>query len=302
MNKLDCTVIGDAMIDITLPLPDVKALDNLLHGGVINTEYKMSPGGTANIAVGISKLGGKSAFIGEVGDDYFGEIFIKDLEANEVLNGVSISKTKRTGIAFTLVLPGGERYFIVDRGANTSLLFEDIDLQLIQNSSFIYFTGFSLQERDTSQTIQKVIEEASKKRVAIVFNPGAPNLAEEFRDTFLNTIRRYVDMLILNNSEGRYLAGCDRESEIMRFLLSQDLKRVVLTMGNRGSIVATKDKMYQIDAHALKVVDTTGAGDAYAAGFIYGLIKGWKEETAGKFASKIAGEIVGQIGPRFIVR
>lgn len=220
MNKLDCTVIGDAMIDIVLPLPDVEDFDNLLQGGVINTEYKISPGGTANVAVNLSRLGGKAAFVGKVGNDYFGKVFTEDLFSSKVIGNVSVSNTKMTGIAVVLVFQNKERSFLVDRGANTGLLYEDIDLRLIQNSSFIYFTGFSFQDRDASQTVQKAIEEASKKGVAIVFNSGAPNLAKEFRDTFLDIIRCHVDTLILNDTEARYLAGCDKESEIIKFLLS----------------------------------------------------------------------------------
>lgn len=124
-------------------------------------------------------------------------------------------------------------------------------------------------------------------------------MAKEFRDTFLDIIRCHVDTLILNDTEARYLAGCDKESEIMKFLLSQDLKRVALTKGSRGSVIAAKNKIYHINVYTSRVLDTTGAGDAYASGFIYGLVRGWREDKAADFASRIAGKVVSQWGARF---
>lgn len=298
VGKLDCTVIGDAMIDIILPLPDIENPNCLLRGDVFNTEAKISLGGTANVSVCVSKLGGKSAFIGKVGDDYFGKIFVEDLGASKVIKNVSMGKTKRTGIVFDLVFQNGERFFIIDRGANAHLRYEDIDFNLIHNSRFLYFAGFSFQDEETSETIQKVIRKASEKDITIVFNPGAPNLAKRFRDKFIDNIKKYVDILILNDVEAQHLVNSNKDNEIISFLLSI-VDKFVLTKGNKGSIIGTQNEVHNIKAYHTKVVDTTGAGDAYAGAFIYGLSRGWRDDKTGKFASEIAGRMVARVGARY---
>lgn len=298
-KKIDCTVIGDAMIDIIIPL-STENINYLHHGNIINTESITSPGGTANIAVAISRLGGKSAFVGKVGNDHFGKIFSNDLNKNKVIPNVSVSKKKRTGIVFDLVSSDGERHFIVDRGANADLRYEDINFDLIQ-SNFLYFVGFSFQDKETSMAMQKVIKKASIDGVTVVFNPGAPNLAEKFRNIFLGVIKKYVAILILNDAEGRCLTGYNRDDDVINFLLSY-ADRIILTKASKGSIIATRDKIYNIKAYPANVVDTTGAGDAYAAAFIYGLIRKWKDDKAGMFASRIAGNVVSKKGARLDVQ
>ena len=295
MKEIDCTVIGDAMIDITLPLSNVNSFDHLLQEGLTNTAYTISPGGVANVAADISKLGGKPAFIGKVGDDYFGRLFIEDLDRNKVIQKVSVSKTKNTGVVFNLVFPDGERFFIVDRGANAILEYSDISFGLIEKSKFLYFAGFSFQDEEPFQAIQRILKKVPKKDITIVFNLGAPNLAKKFKNLFIEVIREYVGILILNEKEGEYLADSSKDNEIINFLLP-DVEIVILTKGEKGSIIATRDNIYNIKACPVKAIDTTGAGDAYAAAFIYGLSKGWREDKAGKFAAKIAGRVVGWVG------
>jgi sugar/nucleoside kinase (ribokinase family) len=290
-KKVDCTVIGDAMIDIVLPLSE--ELD--LQGGITNTKARISLGGIANVASCISKLGGKSSFIGKIGDDYWGRTFIKGLDKNKVIKNVFVSKMKPTGIVFVLLIPNKERIFIVDRGANAELSYDEIDLDLILNSDYLYFAGFSFQDEKAGKAIQKAAKEASESNVTIIFNPGAPALAKSFRDSFHDIMKKYVDLLILNHVEGQYLTGIAEEESLIRYLLDL-VDKVVLTKGDKGSIVATKNNIYNIKAYPTRTVDTTGAGDAYGAAFIYGLSRGWMEDKCGEFASKIAAKIVSQKG------
>jgi len=295
-KKIDCTVIGDAMIDVVLPLSGIKDLHHLSQGGVTNTKVRISPGGAANVAFYISRLGGTSAFIGKVGNDYFGKIFIDDLKKNGIIQNISKCKTKNTGIVFDLVFPNGERFFIVDRGANTELEYKDISCNLIRNSKFLYFTGFSFQDEKPSENIVKAIKKVYQN-VTIVFNPGAPNLAKKFREKFVRFTKKYVNILILNEAEGQHLTGYTLEKEVIKFLLPL-AKVVILTRGAKGSIIATKKEIFNISALPTKVVDTTGAGDAYAGGLIYGLSKKMELRKAGEFASRVAEKIVSMLGTR----
>lgn len=292
-KKIDCTVIGDAMLDFMFPLTNSEELKYFFHGGVTSTKSNNSAGGTATVAVNIAKLSGKSAFIGKIGDDCFGKIIKNDLRNNNVIDCMGISENHKTGVAFIIVQPNKERFFIVDRGANSYLEMDDINLDLILKSKFLYLSGYSFQDKNTSQTIKSVIKEVSGK-VDIVFNPAAPNIANLCRNDFLNILKNDIDILILNEKESyELLCGKDIFEELLPYV---DI--IALTKGERGSIVATRNETLNIKAHNTIVADTTGAGDAYSAGFVFALTKGWNLEKAGNLASKIAAKIVSQVGAR----
>ena len=296
MKNLDCTVVGDAMVDILLPLSGIDDFYCLSQGGVCNTRMQLTPGGSANVAFYISRLGGKAVFMGMVGDDYFGQVFQEDLKKNGIQASVSVSKGKNTGLVFVLVFPGGERFFIDDRGANARLSYEDLDLDMIRQSRYLFFGGYSFQDEQFPDIIKRLLGGVAGD-TGIVFNPGAPNLAKDFRSSFTDVIKKYVDILILNESEARYLTGYDSEKEMVDCLLSF-ADTVALTRGSRGSIIGGQGQIHEIKASPARVVDTTGAGDAYAAGFIYGLCQGWNVKAAGELASRVAGEVVTCLGAR----
>lgn len=296
MKSTDCTVVGDAMIDILLPLSGIEDIYSLSQGGVTNTKMRLSPGGSANVAFYITKLGGSSAFVGKVGDDYFGETFLGDLEKNGIVANVSMSKGINTGVVFVLVFPNGERFFIDDRGANARLSYEDLDLDLIRGSKYVLFSGYSFRDKEVLNSIKRLLKQIAND-TSIVFNPGAPNLAKEFRESFIDVIHQYVSVLILNEAEAKYLTERVSEGEMLDSLLSV-ADTVALTKGDRGSIIARQNEIYEIKANLVKVVDTTGAGDAYTGGFIYGLSRGWEIKAAGEFASKVAARVVSHLGAR----
>lgn len=296
MKDIVCTVIGDAMIDILMPLPGIKDIHYLSQGGFVNTEMTLVPGGTANVAFYITKLGGRASFIGRVGDDYFGRSFIEDLEQNKIVSGISISKTEDTGLVHIFIFQHGERFFVVSRGANAGLRYDDIKIDLVLNSRYIYLTGFSFQDEITLGSIEKLLEEAVGDSI-IVFNPGAPNLVGDYREPFMNFISKYADILILNKAEAECLTGNSSAKEILAYLTPL-VDIVVITRGAAGSILAAEDEIHNIAAEPVELVDTTGAGDAYAAGIIYSLSCQQDLRAAGELASKVAARVVTHIGTR----
>lgn len=295
-QNIDCTVVGDAMIDVVLPLTDIQDITSLAEGGVTNTKRRLFAGGAANIAYYVKQLGGSAAFIGRVGEDHFGKLFLDDLERNGITTNVATDTNTNTGTVFALVFPSGQRFFIDDRGANANLRYEDIDLSLVRRSRFLCFLGFSYQEEGFMDCVEKVLDEALSD-VAVVFNPGAPNLAVKYRKTFTDVIREHVDILILNKAEARNLTQCDSEKEMLDSLLALT-DTVALTKGEQGSIVATRNEIHEIKTAAVKPLDTTGAGDAYAAGLIYGLSRNEGMKEAGEYASRIAASVVTHFGAR----
>ena len=293
---IDCTVIGDAMLDVVLPLTDVQDITFLAEGGVTNTRRILFSGGAANIAYYVKKLGGSSAFIGRVGDDHFGKLLLDDLKRNGIATNVAIDAGAHTGMVFALVFPNGQRFFIDDRGANANLQYEDIDLSLIKRSRFVCFLGYSYQDEGFMYCIEKVLNEIPKD-VAVVFNPGAPNLAATYRIAFTNVIREHVSVLILNKAEARNLTQRKSEEEMIDSLLTI-VDTVALTKGEEGSIVATREEVHEIKTTVVTPLDTTGAGDAYAGGLIYGLSRNLGLREAGEYASRIAGSVVTHFGAR----
>jgi sugar/nucleoside kinase (ribokinase family) len=295
-KSIDLIVIGDAMVDVVLPLTDIEDISSLSQGGVTNTRMSISPGGAANVAYYMSQLGGRSAFTGRIGDDYYGRLFAEDLKKHGIITNVTVDSIENTGVVHVLVFPGGERFFIDDRGANANLALEDIDLNLVESSRFLYFLGYSFQDEEAISNIIKAMDSVSGD-TRVVFNPGAPNLADKFREAFIDVIRRYVDILILNESEAKRLTQHDSNEEILASLLAIT-EVIALTRGELGSIVASKDEMHIIEAIPVELVDTTGAGDAYSAGLIHGLCQGWDLRTAGESASKLASRVVTKLGAR----
>ncbi|MFX1266105.1 MAG: carbohydrate kinase family protein [Promethearchaeota archaeon] len=295
-KSIDLTVIGDAMVDVVLPLSDIEDIGSLSRGGVTNTKMIISPGGAANVAYYVSRLGGHAAFTGRIGDDYYGRLFANDLEKHGITANITVDADESTGVVHVLVFANGERFFIDDRGANANLTYDDIDLELVESSRFLYFLGYSSQDDKTIRNIIRVLDGISED-TRVVFNPGAPNLATRFRQEFTDVIQKHVDILILNEAEARCLTQLDSDEEILASLLAMtDI--IALTRGEPGSIVANKDETHIIEAVPAEPVDTTGAGDAYSAGLIYGLCQGWDLRAAGEAASKIAGKVVTRLGAR----
>ena len=299
VNNLDCTVIGDAIIDIVVPVSSFEQLGKALVGGILNTDYAIYAGGTANVAAGISTLGGTSAFIGKVGADCFGTLFTEGLEEAEVLSRVSVSETRKTGLAIAISSTSDQdRFFIVDRGANLELSPDDVDYDLAHNSHVVYFTGFSLQDPNVSKVVLSFIEEASRQDTTIVFNPGAHNVITSSRMAVIDAVRRFADVVILNCAEGQSISQLETDKQIVEFLLSLGVSTVALTKGEEGSIISTRASTNVFKGDPVDVVDSTGAGDAYTAAIVYAMLKGWKLERAGRFATRVAQTTVGQKGPR----
>lgn len=300
MQKIICTVIGDAMVDVILPFNNTENVGSLFDGKVVNTNTTISPGGTANLNNCISKLGGRSAFIGKIGNDCFGKMFVRDLDKNNIIKNISISNVKNTGIVFSLVSPSGDRSFIVDRGANIDLDYKDVDFSLIENSKYIYITGYSFQDKKTFKTINKILNGVHLTDVTVIFNPGSPNIAKIFRKLFIKVIKTYVDVIILNEAEAcnMFDIGPDEINETKIGLLNFNVEKIIVTKGVKGSIIINRDNTFHIKSCTVEAVDTTGAGDIYAGSFIFGMSKGWKDDKAGEFASKIASNVVGIKGGR----
>ncbi len=285
-------VVGDAFVDITIPIP----LENIAYGGVNTTKINIECGGTANVAVWLSRLGIKSSFFGKVGNDAFGRIFKEDLKNEGVVDLTTVGDNLQTGICICIIDKSGERSMIVDRGANDYIELMDVNRYLheISKADLIYFTGYSLISRVTSKSIEYLIREISGDKT-VCFNPGSYNIiGNKHRDI----IKNHCDMLILNLEEARELTKM-KDIEFILEDLESLVDIVVLTMGGEGCIVSNKDKRIMIPALRVEnVVDTTGAGDAFSAGFLKGFVERLGLEECARIGHKVASEVIRRFGAR----
>jgi len=295
-SEIKCTVIGDAMIDIIFPIINKKNMSCIKMGGVITTNSRLKIGGLTNIANNLNKLGLSSSFIGKVGKDCFGNYFEAELVKYNSYSKISKTEKFNTGIVSAYILPNKERFFVVDRGANQNLLENDIDFDMCRHSKYLYISGYSFQDDHTTNTINHVLKDLSNSNVKIIFNPGAPNLAKTYKKVFKDLIKEHIDILFMNKEEANNLFGKDLEN-IKDHAQTLALNKIIITKGSEGSRIINEHQIIDIAPHLVEnLIDTTGAGDAFASAFIYGMDKGWDDKISGNFAAKYASKIICNYG------
>lgn len=291
MNKIDLLVIGDAFIDIIVPA------DNLVSSGVFQENIKIAPGGLATTAVWASRLNTMAGFAGKIGKDVFGQMFQEDIIKENVLPSLSYSE-KPTGRCISLIHENKDRTMLIDRAANDELKKEDIPLDAVKKAKYIYFSGYSFGSQNLQKEIVHIMKQIKDMERKIVFNAGAHNIIEENCQLFENTIKRFVDILILNEIEGKALTGKKNAIEIQKSLKSM-VARFILTKGGEGSIAFDGDDMIETEINPVRdIVDTTGAGDAFAGGFLAGLIKEKTFKESISLGHTTAEKVIMKIGAR----
>ena len=273
------TVVGDAFIDIVVPVYGIK------KGETYHRKITTICGGTANVAVWISRLGGRVKFVGKVGNDVFGNYFRQKLREEGVKDLLFVDARNPTGLCISLTFENGERTMIANRGANDYLAKEEIErcLDEIVNSKLVYFSGYSFMSEETKQAILYTTE-SCKGKCEIWFNPGAPNIIQE---SFRDYIRRFVDVLILNFYEARAMTKKLKVDEVLKDL-EELASLVVVTMGKNGCIVSSNGDYVLVPTRELNIEDTTGAGDVFSAGFIAGKLRGLDDLECAKLGNETA--------------
>jgi len=275
---MSVTVIGEAFIDVIAPAWSIN------RGETYHREIKFFVGGLANVAIEISKMGEETKFVGKVGKDPFGMFLRQTLKQYGVKDIVFVDHVLPTGLCISLVYEDGERTMIANRGANDNLSIEEIEscINEIRSSRIAYFSGYSLQRGKTRETMLKCIRDCHEHGVEIYFNPGAPNL---IKGDFREIVRNFVDVLILNEDEAKKLArGGDTSFESLNELVDT----AVVTRGEYGCTLIKNGKAVDVKTKEIKVQNTTGAGDAFSAGFIVGRIRGLNEVECAKLGNQTA--------------
>ncbi len=313
-TRYDVLGIGNAIVDIigrcddaflvrhgaakgTMRLVDAPAIAALYDA--MGPAVEISGGSAANTMAGIASFGGRAAFIGKVADDEFGRIFAHDIRSA----GVAFETKPASGGAPTsrsliLVTEDGERTMSTFLGASTGLDQGEVDAGLIRASGIVYLEGYLFDRPEAKTAFWQAVEIARGAGRKVALTLSDPFCVERHRAEFLALVRGGVDILFANEREVMALYEAASFDDAAR-CAAGDTVLAVLTRSEKGSVILSGGETLTVPAVPVeKVVDATGAGDLYAAGFLHGLSSGRDLATCGRLGSLAVAEVIGHLGAR----
>ncbi len=302
--------MGNALVDIMTNLEDDAILEqfnlpkgsmqlvdhdysNMVNEGTNHLKKQIASGGSAANAIhGLARLGIKTGFIGKVGNDDFGRFFKTDMESIGI-NPLLLSGNSATGKAIALISPDSERTFATYLGAAVELSADDILVEHFANYDIFHIEGYLVQNH---ALIERAVKVAKQNGLKITLDMASYNVVDENLDFLHMILREYVDIVFANEEEAKAFTGKNPMDAAHDF---GDLCEIaVVKIGKNGSIIKSRGISHFISPFKAKSIDTTGAGDLYAAGFIYGLINGYSLDKCGSMGSLLAAKTIEVIGPK----
>ena len=310
---LDIVALGNAIVDVLAHADDTfldeigaeKGSMRLVDSAEASSIYaRMGPGveasggSAANNAVGVASLGGSAAFIGKVRDDQLGAVFAHDIRAAGVVFDTPPAQSgPATAQSLILITPDAQRTMNTFLGASTGLAPRDIDKQLIARAQITYLEGYLWDPPEAKDAFRAAMDIAESAERKVAFTLSDAFCVDRFRDEFIDVIADHVDLLFANEAEVRSLFEVDDFEAAVR-LLEPLCELAAVTRGAQGSLVLAGGDRIEVAAHPTQLVDTTGAGDLYAAGFLYGITHGESLERSARIANICAAEVISHVGPR----
>lgn len=293
MYEVTCLgiIVADVIAKTVNSLPQEGKLDLI-------EQLELHLGGCAsNTAVDLEKIGIKTAIIGKVGNDGFGKFVIDEMKRNGVnVNGVVKSNKHGTSASVVSINSNGERSFLHHLGANAEFSIDDIDFSIIGNSKILFIAGSLLMPSFDGEPAAKILSKAKDADIVTIMDTAWDSTGKWMQK--IKPCLPYLDYFIPSLEEAVMLSGKNHPEEIADTFISEGVKTAVIKMGSNGCYIKNYlNEQYFIEAiKNIKVVDTTGAGDAFVAGFITGLAKGWDLKTCGSFANAVGACCVMSIG------
>ena len=265
----------------------------------MGSTVECSGGSAANSMAGLASLGGRATYIGKVRDDALGEVFRRDIRAAGVaFDTPSASSGPPTGRCLILVTPDAQRTMQTLLGASATLGPDDVDHDAVANASITFLEGYLWDPELAKRAFLRAagIAHAAGRKVALSLSD--PLCVERHREEFRDLVDRHIDVLFGNEDEIVSLYEAETFDQALASLRGR-CEVAAVTRGTRGSVILSGESLIEIDAEPVtRVVDTTGAGDLYASGFLYGLSEGRDLATCGRIGSIAAGEIISHFGAR----
>ena len=294
MTSLDDDTL---LLELNLPKGSMQLVDLDFSNHVLNSSAHLrktlTAGGSAsNTIYGLAKLGIETAFVGKIGSDEYGKAYSDDLRSNKILPKLLISSS-HSGRAVALISLDSERTFATHLGAAVEFAAEDILDEHFNGYDILHIEGYLVQNYPL---INKAIELAKKAGLKISIDLASYNVVEEHIDFLKDTLKDNVHIIFANEEEARAFTG-KGPMEALGFL-TEFADIAVVKIGPEGSLIKKGKEVYKINPVKAKSIDTTGAGDLYASGFLYGHVKGYSMGVCGAIGSVLAGNIIEVIGAR----
>jgi len=302
--------IGNAIVDVLCKVNDQFILDHNLSKGTMKLvdekEFKklltnlkiedtVSGGSVANSIVGMSQLGDEVSFIGKVNDDELGQKYIEGLRKENVKYFYQTKKGKvPTGTCLILITPDSERTMCTFLGIAGQIDDNDIDTKAIQNAEITFLEGYLWDEGGPTKAFEKALSAAKKSAMSL----SDPFCVDRHKDSFLNLVENKLDIIFANEKEAISLINAKNFDEVIEFGKSLN-KLFIITRSDKGSIAIEGNDISEAQAKSnLKIVDLTGAGDLFAAGFLHGLTNNKNPYESLNLGTEMASKIIQKIGAR----
>ena len=315
--RYDVVGIGNALVDVIAHAPDTFVDDNDLVKGsmslvdtdravqlyqALGSAVEMSGGSAANTMCGVASFGGRAAYIGKVTNDDLGQVFGHDLLAVGVhFRPGGDRNDVPTGRCIIVVTPDAERTMNTFLGASSLLGVDDVDEAAIASAKMLYMEGYLFDRDEAKSAFRHAAGVAHESGGMVSLTLSDSFCVDRHRDDFRRLVSDEVDLLFGNAAELISLYETDTFDEAITEL-RRNCEFAAITTGADGSIIITGDDVIRVPAHPVRrVVDTTGAGDLYASGFMYGLTTGRSLAESGGLGSIAASEVISHVGPRPLV-
>jgi sugar/nucleoside kinase (ribokinase family) len=312
-DHLDVLAIGNAIVDVLASAPD----DLLERHGLVKGEMRLvdtegserlyadmppaveaSGGSAGNTAAGVASLGGSAAYIGKVADDELGAVYAHDIRAA----GVEFATAPLVGglptaRSMIVVTPDAHRTMSTYLGAATMLTVDDIDESVVARARVTYLEGYLWDPPEAKEAFRKAMDVAHAAGGLVALTLSDAFCVDRFREEFIDLVDHHIDLLFANSAELMSLYEVDDFDTALAKVRGRSMLAAV-TRGADGSVLLRGDERVHIEAEPVDLVDTTGAGDLYAAGVLFGLSRGLSLAECGRIGSVAAAECISHMGPR----
>jgi sugar/nucleoside kinase (ribokinase family) len=303
--------LGNALVDILVRIDDDRLLTSLdlpkscmtlVDARQINAILKKISGlgmqetcggSAANTISGLARLGVPTGYIGKIGHDPYGEFFAAEMKRHGT-DARMFYGASQTGRALGLITPDSERTFATYLGAAVELEPTDLSPELFRGYDYFHIEGYMVQNHPLVGTALRLAKEAG---LEVSLDLASHNVVRENLEFLQDMVSRYVDIVFANEDESMAFSGAASPAEAL-VSISPQCRIAVVKLGKKGSLVTHKEERHEIGCIPAQAIDTTGAGDLYASGFLYGLIQGYPLPVCGRIGSLLSGKVVEVVGAK----
>ena len=312
-KEFDVFGIGNPLIDILIKVESDKLIElnlkkgtmhlidkeraNLLYDEVSKKDIKITPAGACpNTIMGVANLGGKCVLCGKIGSDDRGDIYEDVITKDNIKSCLVRTSAQSTGQVISFITPDSERTMATHLGAAITLQKQDVFEEDIVKSKVIYLTGYVLEAPNLREAALHAISIAKENNVKVAIDLADPELIRRNIDDLRKIVNEHADILFLNESEAEVFSGVGAEEAVHK--VAENVEIAIVKLGKKGALVKSGSDVYNVQGHVVDAVDTTGAGDLFAAGFLYAFTQGKSLDKCAASGNLVASKIVQQIGAK----